>query len=301
MHWTLYILTDWLGPVPIGIAFGFAIWGLVQLIRRKSLLKVDRDILILGSFYIVLLAAYEWTQEQRKIETAIRAQKDIANLARAAGLTDEARKVSANIDRLYDRYDQISAAAGLEKQYSRAYVRGYRQTKAGSGFTIRADNGTIKSVDKPTIARIKSPIEQRNSGKGNPNAILHFDRPLNRRQTAILDALPEFDSRTTVKKRDVNMRDLAALTAQTGCEYAMFTRKGERLIVRGNSYMTNIDAETARKMAEDGWRWSGHTHPGTDINVRIASPGDVEILKAFGQEYSLICDAAGKFEIFRSD
>ena len=171
------------------------------------------------------LSRYEWTQEQRKIETAIRAQKDISNLARAAGLTDEARKASAKIDRLYDRYDQISAAAGLEKQYSRAYVRGYRQTKAGNGFTIRADNGIIKSVDKPTIARIKSPIEQRNSGKGNPNAILHFDRPLNRRQTALLDALPSFDSRTTVKKRDVNMRDLAALTAQTGCEYAMFTRK----------------------------------------------------------------------------
>ena len=245
------------------------------------------------------LSRYEWTQEQRKIETAIRAQKDISNLARAAGLTDEARKASAKIDRLYDRYDQISAAAGLEKQYSRAYVRGYRQTKAGNGFTIRADN--IKSVDKPTIARIKSPIEQRNSGKGNPNAILHFDRPLNRRQTALLDALPSFDSRTTVKKRDANMRDLAALTAQTGCEYAMFTRKGERLIVRGNGYMTNIDVETARKMAEDGWRWSGHTHPGTDVNVRIASSGDVEILKAFGQEYSLICDAAGKFEIFGSD
>ena len=189
----------------------------------------------------------------------------------------------------------------MDKPYSRAYVRGYRQTKAGSGFTIRADNGIIKSIDKPTIARIKSPIEQRNSGKGNPNAILHFDRPLNRRQTAILNALPSFDSRTTVKKRDVNMRDLAALTAHTGCEYATFTRKGERLIVRGNGYMTNIDAETARKMAADGWRWSGHTHPGTDINVRIASPGDVEILKAFGQEYSLICDAAGKFEIFRSD
>lgn len=273
----------------------------MQLIRWKSLLKVDRDILILGSFYIVVLAAYEWTQEQRKIETAIRAQKDIANLARAAGLTDEARKASANIDRLYERYDQISAAAGLEKQYSRGYVRGYRQAKAESGFTNRADNGIIKSVDKLTIARIKSPIEQRNSGKGNPNAILHFDRPLNRRQTAILNALPSFDSRTTIKKRDVNMRDLAALTAQTGCEYAMFTRKGERLIVRGNGYMTNIDAETARKMAADGWRWSGHTHPGTDINVRIASPGDVEILKAFGQEYSLICDAAGKFEIFRSD
>ena len=143
MHWTLYILTDWLGLVPIGIAFGFAILGTGAAHSAEKPSQGGRDILILGSFYIVVLAAYEWTQEQRKIETAIRAQKDIANLARAAGLTDEARKASAKIDRLYGRYDQISAAAGLEKQYSRGYVRGYRQTKAGSGFTMRADNGII--------------------------------------------------------------------------------------------------------------------------------------------------------------
>ncbi len=58
VHWALYTLTDWLGLVPIGIALGFAVLGLVQLIRRKSLLKVDRDLLILGGFYIVVLAAY---------------------------------------------------------------------------------------------------------------------------------------------------------------------------------------------------------------------------------------------------
>ena len=58
VHWALYTLTDWLGLVPIGIAFGFAVLGLVQLLRRKSLLRVDRDILMLGGFYIVVLAAY---------------------------------------------------------------------------------------------------------------------------------------------------------------------------------------------------------------------------------------------------
>ena len=211
---------------------------------------------------------------------------------------NEARKASAKIDRLYERYDQVSAAAGLDKQYSRAYVRGYRQTKAGNGFTIRADNGIIKSVDKPTISRINSPIEQRNSGKGNPNAILHFDRPLNRRQTALLDALPEFDSRTTVKKSNVNMRDLAALTAQTGCEYAMFTRKGERLIIRGNGYMTNINAETARKMATDGWRWSGHTHPGVDFLCTQPSDGDYTILEQFFHNNSVIYNSRGEFRTY---
>lgn len=54
----LYHITDWLGLVPVAFGFGFAILGLVQWIRRKSLFKVDRSILVLGGFYIVTLAAY---------------------------------------------------------------------------------------------------------------------------------------------------------------------------------------------------------------------------------------------------
>ena len=54
----LYVITDWLGLVPIGGAFGFAVLGLVQWIKRKSLLKVDRSILTLGGFYIVVMAVY---------------------------------------------------------------------------------------------------------------------------------------------------------------------------------------------------------------------------------------------------
>lgn len=55
---TLYVITDWLGLVPIGVAFGFAVLGLVQLIKRKSLFGVDRSILVLGGFYIVVMAIY---------------------------------------------------------------------------------------------------------------------------------------------------------------------------------------------------------------------------------------------------
>ena len=58
VNWLLYTLTDWLGIVPMAVAFGFAILGLVQLIKRKSLWKVDHSILSLGVFYIVVMAAY---------------------------------------------------------------------------------------------------------------------------------------------------------------------------------------------------------------------------------------------------
>lgn len=54
----LYNVTDWLGLVPIFVATGFALTGLVQWIKRKSISKVDYGILVLGGFYIVVAAVY---------------------------------------------------------------------------------------------------------------------------------------------------------------------------------------------------------------------------------------------------
>ena len=58
VHMALYTVTDWLGLVPVVFGFGFAVLGLAQWIKRRSILKVDRSILLLGGFYIVTLAAY---------------------------------------------------------------------------------------------------------------------------------------------------------------------------------------------------------------------------------------------------
>ena len=58
VHMPLYILTDWLSLVPVLFVLGFAVLGLGQWIRRKHLLKVDGDLLILGVFYLAVLGAY---------------------------------------------------------------------------------------------------------------------------------------------------------------------------------------------------------------------------------------------------
>ena len=58
VHFSLYTLTDWLGLVPLGVAFGFALLGLGQWMKRKQLSKVDYSILVLGGFYAAVMAIY---------------------------------------------------------------------------------------------------------------------------------------------------------------------------------------------------------------------------------------------------
>ena len=108
------------------------------------------------------LSRYEWTQEQRRIEAAIRRQKDIANLARASGDMKTARQASAAIGRLYTRYDRISDAAGLDKQYSRAYVRGYRETRGEKGQAVQAAQTARRQViaEAPRTAQRSAPDAQ---------------------------------------------------------------------------------------------------------------------------------------------
>lgn len=57
-HMLLYTITDWLSLVPLFVVMFFGGMGLAQLVKRKSLRKVDRSILLLGIFYLLVAAAY---------------------------------------------------------------------------------------------------------------------------------------------------------------------------------------------------------------------------------------------------
>jgi len=53
-----YNITDWLGLIPVFFAFGMAVLGLCQMIVRRSLFKVDKKLLLLGAFYIIIIGIY---------------------------------------------------------------------------------------------------------------------------------------------------------------------------------------------------------------------------------------------------
>ena len=58
VHMALYTATDLLSLIPLGIVAGFGLMGLIQWFQRKHLLKVDRSLLILGGFYIAVMAVF---------------------------------------------------------------------------------------------------------------------------------------------------------------------------------------------------------------------------------------------------
>lgn len=58
VHMLWYEITDWLGIAAIGTALLFAMVGLAQWVKRRSILKVDKEILALGGLYLIVIGLY---------------------------------------------------------------------------------------------------------------------------------------------------------------------------------------------------------------------------------------------------
>ena len=58
VHMWIYTVTDWLGLVPVFVCVVFGVIGFVQLIKRKRLMRVDCDIILLGVYYVLVILGY---------------------------------------------------------------------------------------------------------------------------------------------------------------------------------------------------------------------------------------------------
>lgn len=127
---------------------------------------------------------------------------------------------------------------------------------------------------------------------GNPGEV-YFGGELNTRQTRLLDQLPTEGAEVIVPKSAASLRDVAALTAKTGDEFAVLTTGGRRLIIRGNPGSVPLNVDRARELAAQGWRFSAHTHPGPTNAQLTSSIGDRNVLQAFGGSRSAIYNSVG--------
>lgn len=72
---------------------------------------------------------YEGTQLQRKIETAIRKEKDTQIMAKASGDNDLAQESQGKINQLMNKYVELSNISGLPTKMERIRVDGYKPVK----------------------------------------------------------------------------------------------------------------------------------------------------------------------------
>lgn len=86
---------------------------------------------------------YEASQLQRRIETKVRTEKDIANMAKAAGDDDLRREAQARINLLTSKYAKLSKESGLPTKMERMQVSGFRPVKVKELPKVAKANDTV--------------------------------------------------------------------------------------------------------------------------------------------------------------
>jgi hypothetical protein len=175
----------------------------------------------------------------------------------------------------------LSAGYSVVKGSSTAATTALRRSEFAAGI----NNEMRISASTPNIAAIEGGYVS-----------------LSGRQSRLLLDLDTPGATILVPKSMLSTRDLGALTARTGDEFAMFTLRGERLVVRGDSSGILYTQKELSQLSEAGFRFSGHSHPRVngagDILSVNSSSGDRGVLGIFNQSRSVIIDSGGNRNVF---
>ena len=95
---------------------------------NKMLNQMNRESQSIIEYEGKKYTAYEATQVQRKLETAIRKEKDRQIIARASGDKEGVGNAQQNITTLTRKYNDFSKKAGLDTYKNRLTVSGYKRT-----------------------------------------------------------------------------------------------------------------------------------------------------------------------------
>jgi hypothetical protein len=171
---------------------------------------------------------------------------------------------------------------------------------AGAALSLLGGAVVSKVADK-VVSRVASrAVESISTNSSQLRAIAAGVADLSHRQASVLTQLDGFGSRAIISKRGFGQSDVAALSAATGDEFAMFSTGGRRLLIRGNSSGVPIGLAdgSAQGLAAQGWRWSSHVHPDGTL---LSSAGDRAVLGAFENSRSAILTPSGTRGLFSSN
>lgn len=227
---------------------------------------------------------YEAKQLQGKLENAIVRQKELANMAKAAGDEVLRREVQGHINLLSSKYHKLCQASGLPTRAERMKVGGFRKVK--------------------TIGELKGPIAWISDSQNPTKAFKDYlaklsggNYALERRHRFLLDKIPKAGTWARIKNHQASLEDLAALTAFTGDEFALFSAKGHKIIFHGKRIRWNLPNDAFEEICAKKMVWEGHSHP--HPGDLMPSDADRKTLKLLTwQKRSTIIDVEGSTKTF---
>ena len=107
---------------------------------------------------------YEASQLQRKVETAVRKQKDRAIIAKTAGNDELRLEAQYNINILVDKYAKLCEVSGLPTKMERMNVKGFRAIKLK--ILTNSNGNRVIEVKKVSTKGIPNSIAQKVNKKG---------------------------------------------------------------------------------------------------------------------------------------
>lgn len=165
----------------------------------------------------------------------------------------------------------------------------YQDAHSKKYFTSERDavEEKLKNAEKRNI---KNSIISAN--RFGQKAVPYSERGIEVEQR-ITDALGELTNSgkyITVNKNELNLRDLAVMTTETGDEFAKLTFGEKSIIIRGTDKGTVISDNILKTVMEGHGELEGHTHP--FIGDLIPSAEDISFLKEYFpyQKKSLLVD-----------
>lgn len=228
------------------------------------------------------LTEYEALQEQRYIERNIRRWKREEAAMSAAGL--DASEATAKVREWNRKHKDFLEQTGLKADGTRTVV-GKRPI----------ERNAITGIDTPVISSKESQYQEylRGLKKGTIN--------LRRRHKDIITQIPTRGDYAYFRKHQIQIEDLAPLTAATGDEFAIFDAGNNKILAIHGGTKWNIPKEAWKEIEENQMPWVAHSH---DITSRpLPSSEDRYTLRNYftWQDSSAIINIRGEIEPFTKE
>ncbi len=254
------------------------------------------------------MTEYDATQKQREMERRIRATKrELAGYDAGINATDD-DSLKADLQAAFDRKSVLlkkqeaalkdfTKQTGLIRDRSREQVSAHFDTTKGKVVSFN------KSVSQKAVYANKNSIALKTENAQYKEYLYKLSNgeiALKEHQENILKQFEDGNLFVVLKKRKVKLDDLAAFTAVTKAEFALFTKGKNVILLKGSYSSCTIPASLLQKLIDEKWIFTGHSHP-TFTGLK-ASFADISVLKRFTwQKESRIIDLSGKTKPFTAN